>query len=62
MLNVRLRLATTDDIEPLGAIHRAAMRQHVEKTWGWDEEWQTTFFREHGRLVLKLAPYPLVWR
>lgn len=47
MLNVRLRLATTDDIEPLGAIHRAAMRQHVEKTWGWDEEWQTTFFREH---------------
>ena len=47
MLNVSLRLATEADVEALGKIHRAAMRTHVEKTWGWDEEWQTTFFRDH---------------
>ena len=47
MLEVSLRLATEDDMEPLGAIHRAAMREHVEKTWGWDEEWQRTFFRDN---------------
>ena len=47
MLNVALRLAKEPDVEPLREIHRAAMRRHVEKTWGWDEEWQKTFFREH---------------
>ena len=47
MREVTLRIATEEDVEPLGMIHRAAMRGHVEKTWGWDEAWQTAFFREH---------------
>ena len=47
MREVTLRIATEGDVEALGVIHRAAMRGHVEQTWGWDEAWQTAFFREH---------------
>jgi ribosomal protein S18 acetylase RimI-like enzyme len=47
-MDVTLRPATMDDVEPLFAIHRAAMRGYVELTYGpWDEPWQAAFFRDH---------------
>jgi ribosomal protein S18 acetylase RimI-like enzyme len=38
-----LRAARRDDERFLFALHRSAMREYVEATWGWDERWQ----REH---------------
>ncbi len=41
-----LRPATPDDHAALYAIHREAMRPHVEATWGpWDERVQPSFFQ-----------------
>lgn len=39
-----LRGAERDDEEFLFALHRDAMRDYVESTWGWDEEWQRKHF------------------
>ncbi|MCA9057519.1 MAG: GNAT family N-acetyltransferase [Planctomycetaceae bacterium] len=44
--SIRLRPATREDIEGLFAIHRAALQSYVEATWGWDDTWQQTFFRD----------------
>lgn len=47
-MDVTLRPATIEDLEPLFAIHRAAMRGYVELTYGpWNEPWQAAFFRDH---------------
>jgi len=37
---MNLRPANTEDLAPLFAIHRCVFRSHIEKLWGWDEEWQ----------------------
>ena len=39
-----LRPADWDDEESLFALHRDAMREYVELTWGWDEAWQREYF------------------
>ena len=39
-----LRGAERDDEDFLFALHRDAMREYVEATWGWDDEWQRTHF------------------
>jgi GNAT superfamily N-acetyltransferase len=44
---VHLRQATPDDFEFLYQVHREAMRDYVERTWGWNEECQQQYFREH---------------
>ena len=41
-----LRPATAQDEERLYEIHRAAMREHVEAVWGWDEADQRQRFHE----------------
>jgi len=45
--NINLRPATPDDYEFAYRVHRAAMREAVEQTYGWDEAWQARYFREH---------------
>jgi GNAT superfamily N-acetyltransferase len=51
MRSVTLRPATRDDLEPMFELHEAAMRGHVERTWGpWDAAWQWNYFREHFHL------------
>jgi ribosomal protein S18 acetylase RimI-like enzyme len=47
MTQLSLRPATQKDYDFLWWLHRATMRQYVEKTWGWDEAWQSQFFQEH---------------
>jgi GNAT superfamily N-acetyltransferase len=39
-----LRGARRDDEDFLFALHRDAMRDYVDATWGWDEAWQRTHF------------------
>jgi len=46
-VNCQLRPATESDREFLYALYRDTMRQVVEQTWGWDEEWQRRAF--YGR-------------
>jgi ribosomal protein S18 acetylase RimI-like enzyme len=39
-----LRAATREDEEFLYRLHRDAMREYVEITWGWNEGWQRAHF------------------
>ena len=42
-----LRPATRADEAMLFALHRAALRDYVEATWGWNEHWQQAHFAGH---------------
>lgn len=42
-----LRPATRDDETYLFELHRAALREYIDATWGWDDDWQRTHFAEH---------------
>lgn len=44
---MNLRPATRNDFERLFDIHRAALQEYIELTWGWDEDWQRAYFHEH---------------
>lgn len=39
-----LRPATPEDAEFLFQILKATVREYVDQTWGWDEEWQRAYF------------------
>jgi GNAT superfamily N-acetyltransferase len=39
-----LRAAARDDEDFLFALHRDAMREYVDATWGWNETWQRAHF------------------
>ncbi len=39
-----LRAAVHEDEDFLFALHRDAMREYVDATWGWNETWQRTHF------------------
>ena len=41
-----LRPASRDDEQRLFELHREAMREYVEATWGWDENWQRAYFAD----------------
>ena len=45
-MQISLRPATDEDYGFLWWLHRATMRPYVEKTWGWDEQWQAQYFRD----------------
>ena len=40
----RLRRAGGDDENLLYALHREAMREHIDAVWGWNEGWQRAHF------------------
>jgi ribosomal protein S18 acetylase RimI-like enzyme len=44
---LRLRPVTSEDYEYLYNLHVASMKEYVERTWGWDEEFQQKGFRKH---------------
>jgi ribosomal protein S18 acetylase RimI-like enzyme len=46
-MQISLRPATDDDYDFLWWLHCATMRSYVEKTWGWDEQWQARYFHDH---------------
>jgi ribosomal protein S18 acetylase RimI-like enzyme len=39
-----LRQATLADRDYLFNLHRATMREYVDATWGWNDEWQRDYF------------------
>jgi GNAT superfamily N-acetyltransferase len=41
-----LRGAGRNDEAFMFALHRAAMREHIGATWGWDEDWQRLNFAQ----------------
>ena len=43
---VSLRAATPEDAEFLFRLLKATMREYVEQTWSWDENWQRAYFQE----------------
>ena len=58
-----LRPARRDDEDFLFALHRSAMREYVEATWGWDDRWQRTHFAatyvpERQALIVRAEPVP----
>jgi GNAT superfamily N-acetyltransferase len=42
-----LRPATRDNEQYLFELHRAALREYVDATWGWDDDWQRAHFAAH---------------
>jgi ribosomal protein S18 acetylase RimI-like enzyme len=47
MTEVSLRPVTQDDCAFLWWLHQATRRPYVDRTWGWDEAWQSQYFQEH---------------
>lgn len=41
---MKLRPATDSDRALLFELHREAFKDHIEKIWGWDENWQRANF------------------
>jgi GNAT superfamily N-acetyltransferase len=46
-MQISLRPAIGEDYDLLWWLHCVTMRPYVEKTWGWDEQWQARYFRDH---------------
>jgi len=58
-----LRVATGDDEEFLYELHRDAMRDYVEITWGWNETWQRAHFARNyaplrNAVIVRTGPAP----
>lgn len=47
MTETWLRPATQEDGPFLYQLVKATLREYVEPLWGWDEEWQRTYFWAH---------------
>ena len=47
---IEFRPTTINDIEFLFHLHKAALGEYVDQTWGWDDDWQ----RQH--IVNKFKP------
>ena len=43
-MECRLRPATNRDREFLYRLHCRTMREVIERTWGWDDDWQVKDF------------------
>lgn len=43
-MNLSFRPARQDDYRYLWQLHKATMKTYVDKTWGWDEDFQRSFF------------------
>ena len=58
---MNLRPLKTDDLALLFAIHRSVFRSHIEKLWGWDEDWQCENFKSECAVaatsVIEIAGY-----
>lgn len=44
---ISLRQAHDGDYTFLSDLHTASMREHIEAVWGWNDDFQAQFFREH---------------
>ena len=56
-LEISFRQITFDDFDFLWRLHNAALKEYVEKTWGWDEGRQRELFAEgfntnNGKIIV----------
>jgi ribosomal protein S18 acetylase RimI-like enzyme len=47
MADIKLRPATNEDYDFLYSLHRETLKDYIDATWGWEENWQQEYFREH---------------
>jgi ribosomal protein S18 acetylase RimI-like enzyme len=47
LCRMNLRTANVEDFDFLYGLRRAAMKEYVARTYGWDEAWQRENFRRH---------------
>ena len=52
-MDITLRAASPQDFEFLYNLHREALKEYIDQTWGWDEAWQQEHFREKFDLSSK---------
>ncbi len=45
-MEIRLRSITSGDLDFMWKLHNEALREYVEKTWGWDDERQRGYVAE----------------
>lgn len=43
---ISLRDAREEDFKFLYNLHRENLKEYIDQTWGWDENWQFNYFRE----------------
>ncbi|HEX8288775.1 MAG TPA: GNAT family N-acetyltransferase [Pyrinomonadaceae bacterium] len=43
-MKINFRAIVKEDYDFLWQLHNAALREYVEKTWGWNEDWQKQNF------------------
>jgi ribosomal protein S18 acetylase RimI-like enzyme len=62
-MKIGLRPGAPRDREFLWGLHRAALRDYVDQTWGWDENWQRDKFEENfdpaGLLIVERDGDPI---
>ncbi|MEP0874065.1 GNAT family N-acetyltransferase [Trichocoleus desertorum AS-A10] len=46
---IKLRIVTLEDYGFLYALHCTTMHDYIKATWGWDEVWQQSYFKQHFR-------------
>ena len=56
MLKLDLRNTADDDYEFLYDLHGRTVKMYIDEIWGWDDERELCFFREHfdssgGRII-----------
>ncbi|MBA4185763.1 MAG: GNAT family N-acetyltransferase [Acidobacteria bacterium] len=56
-MQIDFRQILPDDFEFLWRLHNAALKIYVEKTWGWNEDWQranfkNTFNPSNGEIIV----------
>ena len=47
MIDFKIRNASQDDYEAVYKIKKDALQSYVEKTWGWNEEFQRNYHEKH---------------
>jgi ribosomal protein S18 acetylase RimI-like enzyme len=56
-VQIDFRPIKTEDYEFLWRLHNAALKKYIEKTWGWNEDWQRRNFEknfhvEDGQIIV----------
>jgi ribosomal protein S18 acetylase RimI-like enzyme len=49
VLDIQLRPASHADYDFLYSLHRKTLIDYIDLTWGWEENWQQDYFKEHFR-------------
>lgn len=46
-MHISFRSAKENDYKFLWNLHKVTMKEYVEETWGWDQEFQRSYFDDH---------------